>query len=121
MLKVEKISDNRLDLELSGKLDSESMATALDEMTNKAEGIENGLMMYEIVDFNLPSLGAIGVEFSRFPSLFGLIKKFDRCAVLTDKNWLKKASVIEGALVPGLEIKAFDRDERKAAEAWLVS
>ena len=121
MFKVEKISDNRLDLELSGKLDSESMATALDEMVSKAEGIENGIMLYEIIDFHIPTLGAIGVEFSRFPSLFGLIKQFDRCAVLTDKSWIKKAGEIEGALFPGLEIKAFDRNQREEAEVWLVS
>ena len=49
----------------------------------------------------------------------GLIKKFDRAAVLTDKAWLKKVSELEGALFPGLEIKAFDRDQRGEAEAWL--
>jgi hypothetical protein len=31
------------------------------------------------------------------------------------------ASEIEGALYPGLEIKAFARDQKKAAEAWFSS
>ena len=53
--------------------------------------------------------------------MFGLIRKFDRAAVLTDKTWLKKASELEGALFPGLEIKAFDRDQKEEAEAWLES
>jgi hypothetical protein len=41
--------------------------------------------------------------------------------VLTDKIWIKKVSEIEGALIPGLEIKAFDRDQKEAADAWLAS
>jgi hypothetical protein len=49
--------------------------------------------------------------------MFGLIKKFNRAAVLTDKTWLKKVSEFEGALFPGLEIKAFDRDQKIGAEA----
>lgn len=46
-------------------------------------------MLYDVIDFHLPSLGAIAIEFSRLPSMFGLIKKFRRAAVLTDKNWIK--------------------------------
>ena len=67
------------------------------------------------------TLDAIGIEFSRLPSMFGLLKKFNRAAVLTDKAWLKKLSEFEGTLFPGLEIKAFNRDQKEKAEAWLSS
>ena len=119
MFKVNKKGPNRLDIQLSGKLDAEEMKTALDELVRKSEGIENGNMLYEIIDFHLPSLGAIVIEFSRLPAMFGLMTKFSRAAVLTDKTWLKKVSEFEGALFPGLEIKAFDRVQRAEAEAWL--
>ena len=121
MFKVTRVSANRLDIELSGKLDSAAMEVALDELVKKSEGIENGRIPYDVVDFHLPSLGAIGIEFSRLPSMLGLMKKFDRAAVLSDKAWLKMASEIEGALHPGLEIKAFSRDQRAGAETWLSS
>lgn len=78
-------------------------------------------MLYEVIDFHLQSLGAIAVEFSRRPSMFGLMKRFDSTAVLADKTWIKKAGEFEGHLIPGLEIKAFDRDQKEAAEAWLPS
>ena len=121
MFKVMQNGMNRLDIEMSGKLDSEEMRIALDELISKSNDIENGKMLYEVIDFHLPSLGAIGIEFSRLPSMFGLMKKFNRAAVLTDKTWLKKVSVLEGALYPGLEIKAFNRDQKVEAEAWLSS
>jgi hypothetical protein len=113
MFKVEQNGVNRLDIQLSGKLDTEEMKIALDELVSKSENIENGRMLYEIKDFHLPSLGAIVIEFSRLPSMFGLMKKFDRAAVLTDKTWLRKVSEFGEALLPGLEIKAFDRDQKK--------
>lgn len=121
MFNVVEKGRNRLDIELSGKLDSESMKVALDELETKSEGIENGTMLFVVIDYQLPTLSAIGVELSRLPSMFGLLKKFRRAAVLTDKTWLKKASELEGALFPGLEIRAFGIDDRADAEAWLSS
>ncbi|NOZ11126.1 MAG: STAS/SEC14 domain-containing protein [Gammaproteobacteria bacterium] len=121
MFKVTLQGTNRLDIELSGKLDADDMKIALDELVGKSKDIEGGRMLYEIIDFHIPSLGAIGVELSRFPEMFGLVKKFDRAAVLTDKTWLKKVSEFEGMLYPGLVIKAFNRDQRAEAEAWLSS
>ena len=121
MLRVERKGGNRLHIQLSGKLDTEEMKAALDELVVKSEDIENGKMLYEIIDFHLPSLGAVAIEFSRLPAMLSFMKKFNRAAVLTDKIWLKKMSELEGNLFPGLEIKGFDRDQRAEAEAWLSS
>lgn len=119
MFKVKKIGSNRLDIEMSGKLSAEEMRNVLDELVTKSTDIENGRMLYDVIDFHVPSLNAIAIEFSRLPSMFGLLKKFERAAILTDKTWLKKVSEFEGALIPGLEIKAFNRDQRSEAETWL--
>lgn len=121
MFKVTQKSTNRLDLEMSGKLDAQEVKIALDELVSKSENMENGKMLYDVIDFRLPSLGAIAIEFSLLPKVFGLLKRFDRTAVLTDKTWLKKLSELEGLLYPGLKIKAFNRDQRVGAEAWLNS
>ena len=120
MLRIETNGPNRLDLELSGKLDAVEMRFALDELISKSKGIEHGRMLYRITNFDLPTLGAIGVELSRIPELFKMVSHFDRAAVLTEKDWIKKVSEIEGALIPGLEIKAFGLDEEAEAEAWLA-
>ena len=119
MLKITKLSADRVDIELSGTLDAASMRTALDELIEKSENVSNGRMLYKITDFSLPTLGAIGVEMTRLPKLFGLLGKFDKCAVLSDSNWLRKAAVVEGAIFPGIDIKSFEMDELDAAEAWL--
>ena len=120
MLTITPNGTNRLDLELNGKLDSDDMKIALDQLVRHAEDIAHGRMLYRITDLEWPTLGAIGVELSRLPELFRLIKRFDRAAVLSDKKWLQKVSELEGSLIPGLEIKAFDLDQQEEAEAWLA-
>jgi hypothetical protein len=119
MFKVMRNGENRIDVEFSGKLDREEMRDALDELSNTSEGIEHGLMFYRIGDFALPTLGAVAVELSRIPQLFRFVRRFDRMAVIAGKEWVRKASELEGALIPGLQIKAFDLGQEADAEAWL--
>lgn len=119
MFEVTRKEGNRLDIDFTGKLDSDAMRAALDDLMAKGEGIENGRMLYRIDNFSFPSLGAIWVELSRLPELFRFIRKFDRAAVVADKKWLRKISEFEGALIPGLEIKAFTPEQEGQAEAWL--
>lgn len=112
-------SANRIDVEFGGKLNKAQMQTALDEFIRETKNIEHGRMMYRIDGFQLPTLAAIAHELSRLPDLLKVIRKFDRAAVLADKDWVRTASVIEGKLIPGITIKAFERSAEAEAEAWL--
>jgi len=119
MFKVTKQSNNRIDIEFEGTLDADGMRIALDELLEKSHNVENGRMFYRIGDFKMPTLGALAVELSKLPKLFSLLGKYDKCAVVSDTSWIKKATEIEGALIPGIEIKSFDLSEQDAAEEWL--
>lgn len=119
MLTITKPAADRIDIVLDGKVDADIMRKALDDLIEKSEGMTGGKMFYRITNFELPTLGAFGVEFRRLPKLFKMLGAFDKCAVLTDSDWMKKAVEIEGALIPGMEIKSFDYDAVDVAEAWL--
>jgi hypothetical protein len=121
MFHVTRIGDKRIDVDFSGKLDSSEMRFALDELLRKSEDISNGHLLLRIGDFDVPTLGAMGVELARIPQLFRFIRRFDRCAVVSGKEWLRRASEIEGALFPGLTIKAFDELQNTEAHNWLES
>ena len=119
MLTITKPEENRVDIDLSGKISSDEMAKGLDDLLEQSQDVNNGKMLYTITSFAFPDLGAIVVEMTRLPKLFGLLGRFDRCAVLSDASWLRIAAEIEGAMIPGFDIKAFDLTERDAAEGWL--
>lgn len=120
MYRVIANGPNRLDVELAGKLDSDGMRVALDELISKAGKIEHGRLLFRIPVFDPPTLGAIGVELARLPALFRFIVKFERVAVVTAQPWVKTLSEIEGALLPGITVKGFDLDQSRQAEAWLA-
>ena len=119
MFKIAKSGPNRVDIELRGTIDAEAMRNGLDALFTASEEVEKGKMLYTIPEFAMPTPKAIAIEMGYIPKMFGLLKKFDRCAVLTDAVWLQKAAELEGAVIPGIEIKSFGLTEVDAAEAWL--
>ncbi len=121
MFQVTKKSENRVDVAISGTIESDEMAAGLDQLIAATEGMSQGKMFYTIHDIHMPTLGAIGVEMKRIPKLFGLIHNIDYAAVIADKTWMQKASEVKGALFPGLEIKAFSPGQETEAESWLAS
>lgn len=119
MFKIKRTAANRLDIDLGGKIESDEMNALIDALVSESEGIVTGRMRYNIREFRLPTPGAMGVELSRLPALLKFLRKFERMAVVTDKSWIGMVSEFEGALIPGLTIKAFGLDEDAEAEAWL--
>ncbi|MGJ8604318.1 MAG: STAS/SEC14 domain-containing protein [Marivita sp.] len=120
MLTITKTEANRVDIDLSGKIDSEEMAKGLDDLLDMSQDVNAGRMLYTITSFAFPDLGAMAVEMARLPKLIGLLGRYDRCAVLCDTGWIRTAAEIEGALFPGIDIKGFELSERDTAEAWLA-
>jgi hypothetical protein len=120
MFRVKRSGENRVDLELYGKLDGEAMGQLLDNLVNASTDLRHGRLLFRLDAFDLPTLGAFAVELARLPQLLRLLHRFQRCAVLTDTAWLRTASEVEGALIPGLQVRAFRSDQELEAEDWLT-
>ncbi|WP_221800350.1 STAS/SEC14 domain-containing protein [Oceanobacter mangrovi] len=119
MFEIAKVGDKRLDMVMSGKLDKATMEQALDQYVALSADIEHGQLLFDIVEFHLPSFDAFWLKFSRMSELLAVVKHFERAAVLSDESWLKTISELEGKLFPGLEIKGFNRADKAAAISWL--
>ena len=119
MMTVELKKPGLVCLTIDGDIDAENMDVVLDEMIRITADVKNGKMLYTIRNFEMPSLSAIAVEIRKIPSLFSMVMKFDRIAVLSDENWLKTAATVEGFFIPGLEILTFNLDEEAEALAFL--
>lgn len=121
MLSISKPSQYQLDIELSGPVDTENMRAALDRVVTYAQGMLHGRMLYKVSDFEMPSLGALAVEFQMLPKLFGVVGRFEKCAVVSDADWIRRSAEIKGAVIPSLQIKSFPMDAADQAQDWLDS
>lgn len=120
MLTITKPCENRVDITLDGGIDANIMTAGLDEFFAATKDIEDGVLLYTISDFDMPTLGAIGVKLTQLPQLLGLVGKFDKIALLSNNPLIKVAGEVEGFLIPGLDIKGFHLNEKALAEDWLA-
>ena len=119
MLNITKPSKNRVDIELSGVLDANAMREGLDKLIEQSEDVNAGKMLYRISNFEFPTVGALAQEFIKMPKLFGLLGKFEKCAVVSDAAWIRTVAEMEGAVFPSLDIRSFTQSQVAAAEKWL--
>ena len=120
MFTVTRVSDNRIDLNIQGKITDPEMASGLTELLALSDGFEKGVMLYRIEGFKWPAFNALMAEAIRIPKLFGLLERFGKIALISDKAWVRRAAVIEGAVIPKMKIKTFKPEKADAAAAWLA-
>ena len=106
MFQVKRIGDERLEMDVAGKMDKEGMRTGLSALFTQAQGIQHGQLLIRIGELEIPTAGAVGMELSHLPQLFRLTRQFDRCAIICAREWIRKMGEIEGAIIPGLEVKS---------------
>ena len=110
----------RLTVWVEGTVDYAVIEDFIPRALIATEELEQGEMLIFIEGDDWPSLGAIALEMLEIRRMLQLVRRFDRIAVVTDKDWLGMIAEIEGRLIPGLEIESFDFDEVEDADEWLV-
>jgi len=66
------------------------------------------------------ALSAIAEELKHLPLIIRLIRAIDRVAIVADAEWVRTASRIESALIPGLHYEVYERKDEAHARAWLL-
>ncbi len=121
MFNVFRVAADRVDLEIDGRLDREAMAALLDAFVERSADVGSGVLLVRIRDVDLPTLGAMAVELSRLPTLLRTVRRFARIAIVADAAWIRRVGELEGALIPGVDIRGFAPTDAGDAQAWLGS
>jgi SpoIIAA-like len=66
------------------------------------------------------ALSAVAEELKHLPLIIRLIRAIDRVAIVADAEWVRAASRIESALIPGLHYEVYERKDEAHARAWLL-
>jgi len=96
------------------------------ELMETVERIEGALadnpkthIYAEIADYHGFDWTAFGEYLPRALKMLGRRERFGRIAIVTDLAWIRWASRLESALIPGLSYETFRMDERAQALAWV--
>ena len=65
------------------------------------------------------TLDALGENLGRGVKMLTAIGKVDRYAVVSDTPWIAATARMQGAFLPGLEVRAYPTDDRADALDWV--
>lgn len=119
MIELRDVENNILTVDISGRIETEEMAKALDAYIAKAETLHDAGLMLRYNDVEMPSMGALAAELNRLVPLLGTLDNFARIAVVANQDWLLTAARIEEAIIPGIDMKVFSAAEEDEARAYL--
>jgi SpoIIAA-like len=116
---IPDLPDNVVGFTAKGKLGSDDYEKVLMPAVEAALGRHDKIRMLYVLghEFDGMSAGAIWDD-TRVG--FSHITRWEKIAVVSDKDWLRHSVDVFGYLMPG-EVKAFAESDEQAARAWVVS
>lgn len=114
-----ELNNNIAFMSIKGTMSQTALESGLDWMDQVSEANDNFNICVDIASNNFDDLSAARTEFLRVGRVLRHAPTAEKCAVLTDSAFLKNSAKVEGAVIPGLEINAFDLEEGSVAEKWL--
>lgn len=121
MIDIERIATGANQILVYGEITRDDIAAFIAFAKAQLETEEGGNVLFDLVSVaSLPSLSAITLELANMATLMKWVYRLDRIAVISDEAWLRAASRIESALLPGVSYAVYDADEADAARAWVL-
>ncbi|HEX7007043.1 MAG TPA: STAS/SEC14 domain-containing protein [Alphaproteobacteria bacterium] len=118
MLELMPAPDHVVAMRLSGTLTGEDIdraTAAVDKALSRHQRI--GIYV-DAMDFGGMTAEAFAKDLRYGVSRLGQIGRFARAAIVTDKEWLRSIARFEDRILPKIELRCFDADQRDAALAW---
>lgn len=109
-------SPKAVGLRLAGKMEEADMARPVKAIEEKLASSEQVAIYVEVESFTGVSFDAL-VEDIRFA--LPNFKKFNKKAVVSDKQWMEKLTRVADKFLPSIELRHFSSDQREEARAWV--
>lgn len=112
-------SEDVIAVRVGGKLDRAALNTLVDRFEKAIEARDVTHIFVEVSQFSGMELEGFSGYFARAAGLLGKIGRMGRVAVVADQPWVRWASSIESALLPGVTYEVYLPEERERALAWV--
>mgnify|MGYP000079548810 CR=1 FL=1 len=114
-----ELTNNIAFMSVTGEMTADSLNEGLAWIDQASEANDNFNICVDLKSENFDDLSAARQQFLNVGRVLRHAPCAEKCAVLTDSDFLKNSAKVEGAVIPGLEINAFDLNEAETAEKWL--
>lgn len=120
MLTVTPLSPRAIEIVAEGHFTAADVAPALNRLTAILDEMPRLDILADVRGSPGIALSAIAEEFKHLPLVFRMIRQIERVAIVADAPWIRVASRVESALIPGLHYEVYARDQAAHAREWLL-
>ncbi|MGK6355265.1 STAS/SEC14 domain-containing protein [Sphingomonas sp. DT-207] len=120
MLTITPLSSRAIEIVAEGRFTAADVGPALNRLWAILDDMPKLDILADVRGSPSIALSAITEELKHLPSLFRLIRQVERVAIVADAGWVRAASRIESALIPGLHYEVYERHEAAHAREWLL-
>jgi hypothetical protein len=121
MLEFIESPDDAIALKISGAINGQDLDSIMDRLDATMERHDKVHMFVETQGISSLELASLPHYFGRAMPLFGKLKRFGRVAVVSDQAWIRVGTRIESALLPFIDYRVFEPNERDEALAWVTT
>lgn len=104
---------------IEGRLSREELMETATRIEHAFASNDKTHIYAEIADYHGFDWTALGEYLPHALEMLGRREKFGRIAIVSDLAWIRWASRLESALIPGLVYETYRLDEREQALAWV--
>lgn len=108
-------TDNRIGCKIDGKINTEDIERIAKYIEDKFIKNKKLRIYVEVIRLEGISLEALFKDLKLGIKHF---KDFDKKAVVTDKEWMKKVAAIADKIFPNIDVKCFSFEEKEKALEW---
>ena len=112
-------ADDVIALKVSGKITGGDLDAIMDRLDSVMENHEKVHVFVETQAIHGIEISALPSYAARAMPLFGQLGRFGRVAVVADQAWVRFGTQIESMILPGIEYRVFEPQERKRALGWV--
>ena len=121
MIDIERLSPAAHRIVVYGEVTRDDIAAFIAFVKAQDAAGEGGNVLFDFTSMaGTPPLSTITLELANMVPLMRWVWRLDRIAVVSDEAWMRAASRIESALLPGVTYAVYDSDEAEAARAWVL-
>jgi hypothetical protein len=120
MLEFIDSRDDAIALRLSGEVSGDDLRRVMDRVDQHMAGTGKVHVFVETAGIDALAIRGLPSYIARAMPLLGKLDRFGRVAVVADQPWVRFATRLESAILPGISYRTYLPEERDEALAWVL-
>lgn len=113
-------TDQLITIEVNGTVDREDWQQVAEAVNEALRQHDHVAILADLTHLDTFTAGALYEDTKLGIQNLGVMDRFDKIALVTEKNWIERAAELGEQLVPGVEVRAFASGDTPQARQWVI-